>query len=107
MRVGVEEAVDHDLLVEGLEQLARGLLARRSFGRARDRAARDVAHHEQSRRGEVAVHLRHAQARERRDHLRHPPHVARLLAEVELAVQRLGEVPNTASMSITCFSPGR
>ena len=70
MRVGVEEAVDHDLLVEGLEQLSRGLLARRSFGRARDRTARDVAHHEQSRRGEVAVHLR---AREGAGTARSPP----------------------------------
>ena len=34
VRVGVEEAVGEDLLVEGLEQLPRGLRSRRHVGRA-------------------------------------------------------------------------
>ena len=38
------------------------------------------------------MHLRHAQARERRDHLRHPAHVVRLLPEVQLAMQRVRQV---------------
>ena len=92
MRVGVEEAVDHDLLVEGLQQLPRGLLARRALGRRRDRPARHVAHHEQTRRRVVAVDLRDAQPAERRDHVRHPAHVARLLPEVQLAMQRVRQV---------------
>jgi hypothetical protein len=92
MRVGVEEAVDHDLLVEGFQQLTRRFPPSRALGSDRDRASGHVVHHQQTRRGVVAVDLRDAQPRERLDHARHAPHVARLLPEVEFPVQRVGEV---------------
>ena len=51
VRVGVEEAVDQHLLVEGLEELlARPPCAARTLRRARIGTAGDVLHHEQPRR---------------------------------------------------------
>jgi hypothetical protein len=47
VRVGVEEPVDHDLLVEGFQQLARGLVPRGALGGDRQRATLHVLHHEQ------------------------------------------------------------
>ena len=55
VRVGVEEPVDHDLLVEGLEELTGGLAPRLALGRLVDRPAADVVHHEESRRRHVRV----------------------------------------------------
>ena len=55
MRVGVEEPVDHHLLVEGLQELHGGLVADRALGGDRDRPAAHVAHHEEPRRGVVRI----------------------------------------------------
>ena len=92
MRVRVEEAVDHHLLVEGLEQLLRRGRADRALGRDRDRSAGDVAHHQEAAGREVGVDRRDGEAVERRDHLPHPGHVLGFVPEVQLAVERFGQV---------------
>ena len=108
MRVGVEEPVDHDLLVEGLEQLARGLRARGALGRDRDRTAADVLHHEQPRRGVVAV-APPARAGARTARSR-PPSARMFSASCRKSSSRCSEserCSKTACMSITCLRPGR
>ena len=92
MRIGVEEALDQHLLVERLEQLAPGFAPLGTVDRLAHRRAVDELEHEQPRRREVAVQARHGEPRVRPEHLAHALDVLRLLQEVELAAQRLGEV---------------
>ena len=109
VRVGVEEPVDHDLLVEGLEQLPRGLVAgsappaRSRSGRRRRRCITS------SRDGrEVACRRR---ARPGGRTARSPRASARCCApRCRKSSSRCSDVDRcskTARMSITCLSPGR
>ena len=88
----MDEAVDHDLLVEGLQELAGDLGADRPLGHERDRTAAHVVHDQQPRRRVVTVDVRDGQPRVPLDHGRHPDHVPCLAPEVELPVQRRREV---------------
>ena len=92
MRVGVEEAFPEDLEVVRVQELPRRLepgLARR---RLAHRHAPDLVEDEQARRRQPLVHARHAEPPVRRDDPGHPLDVRRLLAEVELPLERRGKV---------------
>ena len=109
MRVGVEEAVDHDLACRRTRAAgARASLRAGSLGARRDRAARHVAHHQEARRRVVArTPPARAGARTARSPRVIRAHVARLLPEVELAVQRRRTGARTPPpCRSTCFEPG-
>ena len=89
MRVRVEEALGQDLPVVGLQELARCLLALGSLGRLANRDPLDLLHHEQPGGAQIPEHLWHVEPVVLREHRAHPVDAARLLPEVELALQRL------------------
>ncbi len=92
MRVGVKEAFGEDLAVEGLQELPGGFAALGPFGRGGHGAALHFLHHQQAR-GRVRVEdVGDRETAVGRQDVLHAPHVRGLLAEVELAAQRLREV---------------
>ena len=94
VRVGVEKAVDQDLAVVRLDQLPCGGAALGNVRRFADVDAVDEVEHEQPRGRDLRDEVGHLQPRVGLQHLAEPGDVCRLLAEVELAVERLGQVPD-------------
>ncbi len=89
VRVGVVDALDHDLEHVGAEELAReeGGALRLEPGARLDLAARDQLEHERPLGHVGPDHARHDEPVERLDELAHELRVVRFLEEVELSAE--------------------
>src|SRR4029078_2762849 len=92
MRVGVEEALDEDLAVVELEQLAGDLRALHVGWCCAHRDALDFFEHEQPARRQLLEDTWSAQTGEVAERCAEPLDVLGLELEIELPAQRVGEV---------------